>query len=83
MSRTPPELLSDDVFASSRRSARRQWLDRSSVILAALSIALLPATAPHASAAPQDDLLSNRLYVANGGSDTVSVINTKTNKVVG
>ncbi|MFE4255989.1 hypothetical protein ACFRU3_42435 [Streptomyces sp. NPDC056910] len=54
-----------------------------SVILAAFSIALLPVTAPHAFAAPPKDLLNNRLYVANGGSDTVSVIDTRTNAVVG
>ncbi|MFI9773939.1 YncE family protein, partial [Streptomyces sp. NPDC051956] len=54
-----------------------------SVILAASSIALLSATAPHAFAAPHKDLRSDRLYVANSGSGTVSVIDTRTNAVVG
>ncbi|MET7930684.1 YncE family protein, partial [Streptomyces sp. NPDC005349] len=83
MSRTLPELLPGDVPASPRRSARRQWLDWLSVILAAFSIALLSATAPHAFAAPHKDLRSDRLYVANGGSGTVSVIDTRTNAFVG
>ncbi|MGW6396681.1 YncE family protein, partial [Streptomyces sp. NPDC055134] len=83
MSRTLPELLPGDVSASPRRSARRQRLDRLSVILTAFSIALLSATAPHAFAARHKDLRSDRLYVANGGSGTVSVIDTRTNAIVG
>ncbi|MFE6759915.1 YncE family protein, partial [Streptomyces sp. NPDC057684] len=83
MSRTLPELLPGDAAASPRRSARRQWLDRLSVVPAAFSVALLSATAPHAFAAPHKDLRSDRLYVVNGGSGTVSVIDTRTNAFVG
>ncbi|MFE4719516.1 YncE family protein, partial [Streptomyces sp. NPDC056713] len=54
-----------------------------SVILAACSVALLSATAPHAFAAPHKDRRSDRLYVVNGGSGTVSVIDTRTNTFVG
>ncbi|MFE4847460.1 YncE family protein, partial [Streptomyces sp. NPDC056690] len=54
-----------------------------SVILAAFSVPLLSAPAPHAFAAPHKDLRSDRLYVVNGGSGTVSVIDTRTNAFVG
>ncbi|MFF1757628.1 YncE family protein, partial [Streptomyces sp. NPDC058266] len=83
MSLTLPELLPGDVPAFSRRSARRRRLDRLSVILAAFSVALLSATAPHAFAATHKDLRSDRLYVVNSGSGTVSVIDTRTNAFVG
>ncbi|TKA11786.1 hypothetical protein [Actinacidiphila oryziradicis] len=53
------------------------------VFLAAFCTALLPAAAPHASAATHKDLFGNRLYVVNKTSHSVSVIDTNTNKVVG
>ncbi|MFB6674482.1 YncE family protein, partial [Streptomyces sp. NPDC056390] len=83
MSPAPPELTSGDVFAYPRRSARHRRLTRWTVVLAALSAALLHAAAPQASAATHKELLNNRLYVVNAYADTVSVIDTRTNTVVG
>ncbi|MFC9459883.1 YncE family protein [Streptomyces sp. NPDC056983] len=78
-----PELTSGDVFAHPRRGPRHRWLIRWTVALAALSVALLPAAAPHAYAATHKELLTNRPYVVNAYADTVSVIDTRTNTVVG
>ncbi|MCW2873918.1 MAG: PQQ-dependent protein, partial [Streptomyces oryziradicis] len=76
MSPNPPEFISADVLAYRHRRARHQRHARLTVVLAALCTALLPAAAPHASAATHKDLFGNRLYVVNSGSGTVSVIDT-------
>jgi YVTN family beta-propeller protein len=59
---------------------RRAWVVGA---LAALCTALLPTVAPHASAAGGPQGHRDPAYVTNASDDTVSVIDTRTNQVIG